>query len=110
MVLQAPFMWWVHEAPYYYYRYTQYGLHYMFEKAGFTQIEVHPTTGFWTMWTLKFNYQSARLLRGPWLVRKPMSLLLRGVWALNQRVAPLLDRYWRSESETAGYFVVARKL
>jgi len=82
----------------------------MFEKAGFTQIEVHPTTGFWTMWTLKFNYQSARLLRGPWLVRKPMSLLLRGVWALNQRVAPLLDRYWRSESETAGYFVVARKL
>lgn len=27
IVLQVPFMWWVHEAPFDYYRYTQYGLH-----------------------------------------------------------------------------------
>ena len=110
MVLQVPFMWWVHEAPHDYYRYTQYGLHYMFEKAGFAQIEVYPQTGFWTMWTLKFNYQTTRLIRGPWPVRKLVALMLHGVWALNQRVAPLLDRYWKSEGETAGYFVVARKL
>ncbi len=109
MVLQVPFMWWVHEAPYDYYRYTQHGLHYLFEKAGFTDIAVYPQTGFWTMWTLKFNYQTTRLVRGPWPVRKAMALLLRGVWALNQRVAPLLDRYWKAEGETAGYFVVARK-
>lgn len=109
MVLQVPFMWWVHEAPYDYYRYTQYGLRYMFEKAGFTDIAVYPQTGFWTMWTLKFNYQSTRLVRGPWPVRKAIALLMRGVWALNQRVAPLLDRYWKAEGETAGYFVVAHK-
>ena len=55
MILQVPFMWWVHEAPYDYYRYTRYGLKYMFEKAGFTEVEVLPQTGFWVMWTLKFN-------------------------------------------------------
>lgn len=109
MVLQVPFMWGVHEAPHDYYRYTQYGLRYMFEKAGFTQIDVYPQTGFWTMWTLKFNYQSARLVRGPWPVRKLMAVLLHGVWALNQRIAPVLDRHWPSDGETGGYFVVAGK-
>lgn len=110
MVLQVPFMWWVHEAPHDYYRYTQYGLRYMFEKAGFADIAVHAQTGFWVMWTLKFNYQTTRLIRGPWPARTLMALLLHGMWALNQRVAPILDRYWKSEGETAGYFVVARKL
>lgn len=109
MVMQVPFMWWVHEAPNDYYRYTQFGLQYMFEKAGFSQIDVYAQTGFWTMWTLKFNYQTVRMIRGPWLVRKSIALLLRGIWALNQRVAPLIDRRWKSEGETAGYFVVARK-
>lgn len=109
MVLQVPFMWWVHEAPHDYFRYTQYGLHYMFKKAGFENIEVHPQTGFWVMWTLKFNYQSSRLVRGPWPVKKLVALLLRGLWTINQRVAPALDKHWPSEGETAGYFVLARK-
>lgn len=109
MVLQVPFMWWVHEAPYDFYRYTRYGLQYMFEKAGFTDISIYPTTGFWVMWTLKFNYQTTRLVRGPWPIRKAMGLLLRGIWAIDQRVAPWLDKYWKGEGETAGYFVVARK-
>jgi SAM-dependent methyltransferase len=109
MVLQVPFMWWVHEAPHDYYRFTQYGLHYMFEKAGFVNITVFPQTGFWTMWTLKFNYQTTRMIRGPAPVRKTIELLMQIVWSVNQRVAPLLDKYWKSESETAGYFVLAKK-
>ena len=109
MVLQVPFMWWVHEAPYDFYRYTRYGLQYMFEKAGFTDITIYSQTGFWVMWTLKFNYQTTRLVRGPWPIRKAMALLMRGIWAIDQRVAPWLDKFWTGEGETAGYFVVARK-
>lgn len=109
MVLQVPFMWWVHEAPYDFYRYTRYGLQYMFKKAGFTEVTIYPQTGFWVMWTLKFNYQTTRLVRGPWPVRKVMALLMRGIWAIDQRVALWLDKYWKGEGETAGYFVVARK-
>jgi SAM-dependent methyltransferase len=109
MILQVPFMWWVHEAPYDYYRYTQFGLQYVFEKAGFVDVQVYPQTGFWSMWTLKFNYQSTRLIRGPWPIRKATALLLRSIWAIDQRIAPWLDKHWKGEGETAGYFVVAKK-
>jgi ubiquinone/menaquinone biosynthesis C-methylase UbiE len=110
MVMQVPFMWWVHEAPFDFFRFTRYGLQYMFEKAGFGDVQVIPQTGFWVMWTLKFNYQSARLIRGPWPVRKLMVMLIRIVWAIDQRVAPWLDKHWTCEEETAGYFITARKL
>jgi SAM-dependent methyltransferase len=109
MILQVPFMWSLHEAPYDYYRYTRFGLKYMFEKAGFVDVQVYPQTGFWSMWTLKFNYQSTRLVRGPWPIRKAMALLLCGIWAIDQRIAPWLDKHWKGEAETAGYFVVAKK-
>lgn len=109
IVFQVPFMWWVHEEPYDFYRYTRYGLQYMFEKAGFTDIIIYPTTGFWVMWTLKFNYQSTRLIRGPWLISKVMLLLMRSIWRINQHIAPWLDRHWAAEGETAGYFVTATK-
>lgn len=109
IILQVPFMWWVHEAPYDYFRYTRYGLQYMFEKAGFQNIKVYEQTGFWMMWTLKFNYQTNRLVRGPQIVRAIAGLGLRLVWAINQPVAKWLDKYWKCEGETAGYFAVAQK-
>lgn len=109
MVLQVPFMWWVHEAPYDYYRYTRFGLIYMLEKAGFEQVEVFEQMGYWSMATLKFNYQSLRLIRGPRPVRALIRLLLRAVWAVDQWVAPRLDRHWPSANETAGYFAIGRK-
>lgn len=109
MVLQVPFMWWVHEAPYDYYRYTRYGLVYMFEKAGFVDVKVVATSGFWVMWTLKFNYQTTRLIRGPWPIRKLISILMHIVWFVDQPIALWLDKYWKCEQETAGYFVFARK-
>jgi len=109
ILLQVPFMWWVHEAPHDYYRYTRYGLQYLFDKAGFVDIRIFPQTGFWAMWTLKFNYQSMRLIRGPWVARKLMRAILGTVWAINQRLAPALDRHWKAEEETAGYLVVARR-
>ena len=109
MILQVPFMWWVHEAPYDFFRYTRYGLQHMFEKAGFRDIVIYPQTGFWVMWTLKFNYQTSRLVRGPWPLRQVISLLLRSIWALDQRIAPWLDKYWKCDGETAGYFVVANR-
>lgn len=109
IILQVPFMWGIHEAPYDYFRYTRFGLIYIFEKAGFVEVEVKATTGFWSMWVLKFNYQTKSLIRGPWLIRKPMTFLLRIVWTINQYVAPWLDKRWPGETETAGYFVVAKK-
>lgn len=109
MLLQVPFMWRVHEAPHDYFRYTKYGLEYMFAKAGFCEVQVYPQTGFWVMWTLKLNYQTVRVIRGPSVIRTPVRLFMKLLWAVDQRIAPWLDRYWPCDLETAGYFVVAKK-
>jgi len=48
-ILQVPFQWWVHEEPYDYFRFTPYGLKYLLQKAGFRQIEIYPTGGFYNV-------------------------------------------------------------
>lgn len=110
LVLQVPWQWWIHEAPYDYFRYTPFGLRYLLDNAGFTDIEVKPQGGFFTMITLKLNYFSLRLLHGPRLIRWVLRGLFGIVWYLGQRIAPLLDHLdnnWALES--SGYFVTAVK-
>ncbi|MDA3878204.1 MAG: methyltransferase domain-containing protein [Halothiobacillus sp.] len=111
IVLQVPWQWWIHEAPYDFFRYTPYGIKYLFEKAGFVDVVVEPQSGFFTMWILKMNYFSLRFIRGPRPLRWAIKVLLIPLWYLSQRVAPLLDKLDRNWAlETAGYFVTARKL
>ena len=109
LLLSVPFQWWVHEEPHDFYRFTRFGLAYLLGKAGFERVDIRPTSGFWSMWVLKLNYQTARLVRGPRPLRWVLRALLIPFWWLGQVLAPLLDRVWREERETAGYFVVARK-
>jgi hypothetical protein len=99
----------VHEAPWDYFRYTCHGLQYLLEGAGFTDVSVSPTTGFWSMWLLKLNYQTERLARGPLPLRLVVRTLLVPFWWVNQQLGPLLDRCWPEERETAGYFVTAMR-
>jgi SAM-dependent methyltransferase len=40
--LTAPLVWYLHEEPYDYYRYTPHGLRFLLESTGFTEIEVSP--------------------------------------------------------------------
>ncbi|MEH6649464.1 MAG: methyltransferase domain-containing protein [Motiliproteus sp.] len=110
MVLQVPWQWWIHEAPYDYFRYTPYGLKYLFGKAGFVDIEVEPQSGFFTMWLLKFNYFSLRFMRGPRPLRWAIKAALLPIWYFNQKAAPYLDKFDKQwAAETTGYFVTARK-
>jgi len=112
MILQVPWQWWVHETPYDYFRYTPYGLKYLFEKAGFVDVVVEPQAGFFTMWLLKINYFSRRFIRGPkplrWLIKSALIIFL---WTPAQLMAPFLDkldRHW--EAEAPGYFILAKKI
>ena len=107
--ISVPFQWWIHEAPYDYFRYTRYGLEHMLTKAGFVDIQVEAVTGFWVMWVLKFNYQTTRYIRGRWPISILMRALLTPLWFVGQTIAPLLDKIDFNEAETAGYFVTARK-
>ena len=110
IMLTVPFQWWVHEAPYDYFRYTPFGLKFLFEKAGFEDIEVIANSGFFTMWTLKMNYFSVRLIRGPRLLRRILKIIFTFIWFISQKLASTLDKLdkdWALES--AGYTVLARK-
>lgn len=103
LFITVPFMWYVHEAPYDYFRYTRYGLEYLLKKTGFVDIKIQENTGFWQMWILKFNYHTNRFAKGPlkyfWVL----------IWWLGQKIAPFLDRYDKDPEETVSYLVTAGK-
>jgi SAM-dependent methyltransferase len=110
IVLQVPWQWWIHEAPYDFFRYTPYGLKYLFDRAGFIDVVVEPQSGFFTMWILKMNYFSLRFVLGP----KPLRWLIKAglvpCWSVGQILAPLLDKLDRNwAAEASGYYVTARK-
>lgn len=110
MILQVPWQWWIHEAPYDYFRYTPYGLKYLFEKAGFKNIEIEAQSGFFTMGILKMNYFTLRFIRGPRLLRLIIKAILIPLWTIGQVLAPYLDKLDRNWSlEASGYYVVAGK-
>lgn len=110
MIVQIPWMWWIHEAPYDYFRYSPYGLKYMFEKSGFEEVEVQPMSGFFSMWVLKMNYFSLRWGKKREWEKKLIRSLLKPIWFIAQKIAPKLDSFHRGWSlETVGFFVIARK-
>jgi SAM-dependent methyltransferase len=116
IILQVPFQWYVHGEPYDYFRYTPYGLIYLFQKARFREIEIYPTGGFFTIWLLKLNYFLSRTIRSSrFLIKfkldKILYYLCVPIFVFNQLIAPLLDKLDKNHYiETAGYWVVAKKI
>lgn len=109
ILVQVPFQWHVHEAPYDYFRYTEYGLKYMLAKAGFEKIKVTPTSGLWSTMALKANYQSLRYIGG----KRPLQFFMRAVaipiWFAGQYIGYWLDKIDFNRNETVGYTVIAHK-
>ena len=46
-IYSVPFIWHLHEEPRDFYRFSKYGLKYLFEKVGFEIIEIKALSGFW---------------------------------------------------------------
>ena len=110
MVLQVPWQWTIHEAPYDYFRYTPYGLRYLFEKAGFKDVSIEAQSGFFTMLTMKINYFCMRVIRGPRIIRRFIKGMLIPFMFVSQVLAPLLDKLdINKDLDTTGYYVVAKK-
>jgi SAM-dependent methyltransferase len=109
-VLGVPWMWWIHEAPHDYYRYTSFGLKHLLQKAGFSEVEIIPTSGFFTTIFIKMNYFSVNFLKGSKFKVNLLRTLFRPFWFLSQKLAPYLDKYdkdWNKECQS--YFVIAKK-
>ena len=101
----VPFIWHLHEEPRDFYRYSKYGLRYLFEKANFEIVEMNALSGFWVTFGQLFVYKLMIFNRGPFRWFK----IYDGVALLIQAIAFGLDRIDRAEQWTWMYMVVARK-
>lgn len=48
-VYTVPFIWHLHEEPRDFFRYSRYGLEYLFKKVGFEIVELEALSGFWVI-------------------------------------------------------------
>ncbi len=104
-VYSVPFIWHLHEEPRDFYRFSKYGLKYLFEKVGFEIVEINSLSGFWVTFGQLFVYNIYRFNRGP--MRFIPIIPLIGL--LIQGISYLLDRIDKTEQWTWMYMVIARK-
>ena len=101
----VPFIWHLHEEPRDFYRYSKYGLNYLFDKVGFEIVELKALSGFWVTFGQLLVYNLYRLNRGPlrWF------RIVDGLGLLLQGIAYGLDKLDKTEKWTWMYMVVGRK-
>jgi SAM-dependent methyltransferase len=104
-IYAVPFLWHVHEEPRDFYRYTRYGLRYLFEKAGFEIVKIESLSGFWVTFGQLLVYNLYRFHRGP-LRHLP---LIPALGLLIQALSYGVDQLDRDDRWTWAYLVVARK-
>jgi SAM-dependent methyltransferase len=106
LLVAAPHEWEVHQAPHDYFRYTRYGLAYLLESAGFDNLQICPSGGY-------FRLLARRLLNGlqfftggfRWLLFIPAAILV----VPPALILPFLDFLDRDRNFTLGYVCTARK-
>jgi len=106
-IYTAPFIWHVHEAPRDFYRFSPFGLRYLFEKVGYEIVEITPLSGFWVTFGQLLTYKL-------YMYKKHNAILraipvIDGLGWLIQRAALLLDRVDHADIWAWMHLVVARK-
>jgi len=104
-IYSVPFIWHLHEEPSDFYRFSKYGLKYLFEKVGFEIIEINALSGFWITFGQLFVYNIYRFNRGPLRFIPVIPL----IGFIVQGMGYLLDWIDKTEQWTWMYMVVARK-
>ncbi|MBN1872775.1 MAG: class I SAM-dependent methyltransferase [Anaerolineae bacterium] len=111
LYLTAPQSWYEHQQPHDYFRFTSFGLRYLFEQSGLTPVFVKPMGGYF--WFLSFQLQ--RMHFWLWPPRPDESFVVRGariVTTLLIRVITLLllplplyylDALDKRKDQTLGY-------
>lgn len=104
-VVSVPLFWHLHDEPRDFYRYTKFGLEYLFKQAGFEIDRLEPIGTFWTVAATMASYHAFKYHRGPlrWF---RLIFLLTGFFQL---VGFVLEKIDRSEKWACLYLVVAHK-
>jgi SAM-dependent methyltransferase len=104
-IYTVPFIWHLHEEPRDFFRFSRYGISYLFEKVGFEVVELKALSGFWVTFGQLFVYNLYRMNLGPLRWLKIIDI----VGSLVQGSAYVLDRLDKTEQWTWMYLVVVRK-
>lgn len=104
LILTVPFIWPVHEQPRDFYRYSEYGLKFIFESANFEIVEIRPLTGYIVTFAQMTVYYLRRFHRGR-ILRTVGRLVNFGL----QSAAYWLNSYDQSTEYTNLYGVIACK-
>ncbi|AFY81403.1 class I SAM-dependent methyltransferase [Oscillatoria acuminata] len=104
-IYSVPFIWHIHEEPRDFYRFSKYGLKYLFEKVGFEIVEIKALSGFWVTFGQLFVYNLYRLNRGPlrWF------RIIDAVGLCIQLLSYGLNKIDKTEQWTWMYMIVALK-
>ncbi len=105
-IYSVPFIWQLHEQPRDFFRYSKYGLQYLFEKVGFEVIEVRPLSGF----AVTFIQLHLYIIKGKFEkgIIKKMGII-RLYSYLMQRFGLFLNKRDNTKEWTWMYTVVAKK-
>jgi SAM-dependent methyltransferase len=106
-IYTAPLSWPLHEEPRDFFRYTRYGLKYLFEKNHFKIIEIKPLAGFWVTAATSWAYYLQRFRKRSRL--NPLRWLAAPLTICSHSFAYLLNKIDRSEKFTWMYLVVVQK-
>lgn len=111
-IYTAPFIWNLHEEPRDFFRFSKYGLAYLFQTNGFQILELKALSGFWVTGSIALTHYLWQLRRKKgWITLfKPLFLLISPFVLLIQAVAYLLDHIDKREEWTWMYLVVAKKI
>ena len=107
-VYTVPLFWHLHEEPRDFYRYTKYGLKYLFEKNGFEIVKLKPLSGFWVTFGQEMVYYFWRFRKGGKL--NPLWWIIPVIGMFIQIICYLLSKVDYSERFTWAYLVVAKKI
>lgn len=103
-IYSVPFIWHIHEKPRDFYRFSKYGLKYLFEKVGFEIVEIRPLSGFIVTFGQLLVYYLYAFNRGP-LKYVPV---IPAIGMVVQAGCYLLNKVDRTDIWTWAYLVVAR--
>jgi SAM-dependent methyltransferase len=103
-IYTAPLFWHLHEEPRDFYRYTRYGLEYVFKISGFRIVEITALSGFWITFGTELCYYLQSFRKGLF------TYLIDGIVAIIQSAMSWLNRGWlRDDKFTWMYLVVVKK-
>jgi SAM-dependent methyltransferase len=106
-IYTVPFFWHLHEEPRDFFRFTKFGLRYLFEKSGFEIVEITPLTGFVATFAQELVYFLYKFRRGRFV--NPLWWIIPLLGHFIQLIGYLANKIEKTEIFSCEYIIVAKK-